>query len=78
MSVSPDDLKRPETTASDWQEHARKKVKSDDKPDLFKSAEPVPEERKAPKWKQDQRSDQRPIRGRKKIRFDKRSADKTG
>ena len=52
-------LKRPEGTASDWQERARKKVKSDDKPDLFKSAEPIPEERKAPKWRQDQRPDKR-------------------
>ena len=74
MSVSPDDLKRPEGTTSDWQERARKKVKSDDKPDLFKSAEPVPEERKAPKWKQDPGADQRPEqREEKKVRFDKRS-----
>ena len=45
MSVSPDDLKRPETTPSDWQEHTRKRVKSEEKPDLFRSAEPLPEER---------------------------------
>ena len=72
MSVSPDDLKRPEESASDWQEHVRKKVKSDEKPDLFKNAEPVTEARKAPKWIQDQRPDQRNIR---KDRFEKTSPD---
>jgi transcription termination factor Rho len=59
ISVSPDDLKRPETLPADWQEHARKKVKSDEKPDLFKSAEALPEERKAPRWKQEPRQGQR-------------------
>ena len=89
MSVSPDDLKRPEGTASDWQERARKKVKSDDKPDLFKNAEPLSEERIAPKWRQDQRPDQRPEqrtdqrtdqrteqRDQKKVRFDKKQTEK--
>jgi transcription termination factor Rho len=68
MSVSPDDLKRPEETASDWQEHARKKVKPDEKPDLFKNLEPVPEEKLAPNWRQDQRNDQRNVR---KERYEK-------
>jgi transcription termination factor Rho len=85
MSVSPDDLKRPEVTASDWQERARKKVKSDDKPDLFKSAEPISEERKAPKWRQEQRPDQRADqrtdlrteqRDQKKVRFDKKPTER--
>lgn len=72
MSVSPDDLKRPETTPSDWQEHARKKDKNVDKPDLFKSPDVVPEDRKAPKWRPEQRPDQRlDQRNPKKERFDK-------
>jgi transcription termination factor Rho len=78
MSVSPDDLKRPETLPSDWQEHPRKKVKSDEKPDLFKSAEPLPEERKAPKWRQEQRRDERADQtGSKKERFDTNLSDRT-
>ncbi len=67
ISVSPDDLKRPETLPPDWQEHARKKAKSDEKPDLFKSAEAFPEERKAPRWKQDQRNE---VRAGKRERYD--------
>ena len=72
MSVSPDDLKRPETMPSDWQEHPRKKEKNGEKPDLFKNAEPVSEERKAPKWRPEPRSEQRhDQRGGRKERFDK-------
>jgi transcription termination factor Rho len=67
ISVSPDDLKRPETLPPDWQEHARKKVKPDEKPDLFKSAEALPEEKNAPRWKQDQRQD---LRAGKRERFE--------
>jgi transcription termination factor Rho len=59
MSVSPDDLKRPEAAPSDWQETPRKKIKSDDKPDLFRSTEPISEEIKTPKWRPDQRPEQR-------------------
>ncbi len=58
MSVSPDDLKRPEGGTADWQDHSRKKTKNDDKPDLFKTPEPLHEERKAPEWKTGQRSGQ--------------------
>ncbi len=72
ISVSPDDLKRPETLPPDWQENARKKVKSEDKPDLFKSTEPVPEERKVPRWKQDQRED---LRSGKRDRFENNRPD---
>ena len=74
MSVSPDDLKRPETMPSDWQEHARKKDKSVDKPDLFKSPDVVPEDRNAPKWRPEQRLDQR---NPKKERFDKIRPERT-
>ncbi len=58
MSVSPDDLKRSEGGTADWQDHSRKKTKNDDKPDLFKTPEPLHEERKAPEWKTGQRSGQ--------------------
>jgi transcription termination factor Rho len=53
MSVSPDDLKRPETRPGEWKEPARKPEKPDEKPDQFKKAEPVQEERKIPKWRTD-------------------------
>jgi transcription termination factor Rho len=72
MSVSPDDLNRPEGTPSDWQERARKKIIPDEKPDIFKSAEPLSEERKTPKWRQDQRPDQM---GTRKERFSKNISD---
>ena len=47
MSVSPDDLKRPETRPGGWQEQAKKPEKAEEKPDLFKKPEPVPEEQKS-------------------------------
>lgn len=74
ISVSPDDLKRPEISAADWLENNRKKVKAEEKPDLFKSAEAVPEVKKAPKWKQDQRFDQK---GDNKERFEKNQTNKS-
>jgi transcription termination factor Rho len=78
MSVSPDDLKKPEATPSDWQEHSRKRVKPEDKPDLFKSVEPLPEERKAPKWRQQKRPDERSDqRSESKDGFDKNRSDRT-
>ena len=78
MSVSPDDLKKPEGMTSVWDERARKKVKPEEKPDLFKSAEPISEEGKTPKWRQDQRPDQRTDqKGTKKERFEKNLPDST-
>jgi transcription termination factor Rho len=71
MSVSPDDLKRPDTTPPDWQEQSRKKTKGDEKPDLFKSQEPAPEVRNVPKWRQDQRADQRHDKSDVKKPFEK-------
>jgi transcription termination factor Rho len=68
MSVSPDDLKRTESSPAEWQEHVKKIAKNVEKPDLFKNAEAVPEERKIPKWRTDQRPDQ--LIG-KKERFEK-------
>src|SRR5450759_254401 len=61
MSVSPDDLKKPETRPSEWKEQVTKPEKIDEKPDLFKSVETVQEERKAPKWRTNHRPDNRII-----------------
>jgi transcription termination factor Rho len=54
MSVSPDDLKRAETPISEWKEQVKTPEKVNEKPDLFKNAEPLAEERKIPKWRTDQ------------------------
>jgi len=67
MSVSPDDLSRPDTRPSERTEY-RKSDRAGQKPDLFKDAEPVQGERKAPKWRQDQHTEGR---GTRKVRFDK-------
>jgi transcription termination factor Rho len=68
MSVSPDDLKRPETRPTEWQEQVRKPEKKDEKPDLFKKSEPQQDEKKPRKW----RSDDRPAASSgNKVRFDK-------
>jgi transcription termination factor Rho len=80
MSVSPDDLKRPESRTSEWQETAKKPEKTDEKPDLFKKSEPSPEETKAPKWRTDDRRDEK-FAGRETNektsddRYEKRSPD---
>lgn len=71
MSVSPDDLKRPETRPADWQDQA-KKTEQPVKPDLFKKQEPVKEEKNAPHWKNEPRGDNRFER---KDRFVKKPAE---
>jgi transcription termination factor Rho len=60
ISVSPDDLSRPETRSREWHEQNRKPdTRNEDKTDLFKKQESVPEERKNMPWRQDQRPDTR-------------------
>jgi len=71
MSVSPDDLKRPETSPDEKQEQDKKPEKTDEKPDLFKNAEPLPEEKIAPKPETEHRRD---IKVERKERFDKSPA----
>jgi len=56
ISVSPDDLKKPETTAPEWRDPVPAPEKTEEKPDLFKSAEPVKEEIRPPRWRQEQRT----------------------
>jgi transcription termination factor Rho len=59
MSVSPDGVKRPETRQGDWQEQVKKTEKTDDKQDLFKKPEQLRENRKAPKWRTDQKFEEK-------------------
>ena len=59
MSVSPDGVKRPETRQGDWQEQVKKAEKTDDKQDLFKKPEQLRENRKAPKWRTDQKFEEK-------------------
>lgn len=58
MSVSPDDLKRPETRPADWQDQS-KRTEQPVKPDLFKKQEHVKEDKNAPHWKNEQQGDNR-------------------
>jgi len=59
MSVSPDGVKRPDTRPSDWQDQAKRTEKTEDKSDLFKKPEQLHENRKAPKWRTDQKLEER-------------------
>jgi transcription termination factor Rho len=59
MSVSPDGVKRPETRPGDWQDQAKRTEKTEDKSDLFKKPEQLHENRKAPKWRTDQKLEER-------------------
>jgi transcription termination factor Rho len=56
ISVSPDDLKKPETTAPELRDPVPGPEKTEEKPDLFKSAEPVKEEIRLPRWRQEPRT----------------------
>jgi transcription termination factor Rho len=58
ISVSPDDLSRPETRSREWHEQNRKaESKIEEKPDLFRRQEPTGDDRKTMTWRQDQRPD---------------------
>ena len=58
ISVSPDDLSRPETRSREWHEQNRKtETKNEEKPDLFRKQEPAGDDRKTMPWRQDQRPD---------------------
>ena len=59
MSVSPDGVKRPETRPGDWQDQAKRTEKTEDKSDLFKKPEQLHENKKAPKWRTDQKLEER-------------------
>jgi transcription termination factor Rho len=79
ISVSPDDLSRPETRSREWHEQNRKtEIKNEEKPDLFKRQDSPAEERNNMPWRQDQRPDiKRDIAPRfKKDSFEKRESVK--
>jgi transcription termination factor Rho len=58
ISVSPDDLSRPETKSREWHEQNRKPdSRNEDKPDLFRKQEPSGDDRSNAPWKQEQRPD---------------------
>jgi transcription termination factor Rho len=61
--VSPDDLKKPEITIPDSREPEIRPEKTEDKPDLFKNAEPVKEEIRPPRWQRDPKFSDRKDRG---------------
>jgi transcription termination factor Rho len=68
ISVSPDDLKKPEDKPAERNEHIRKPEKPEDKTDLFKKSEPEPESIKPAKWNTDQKPD---FKADRKVRFEK-------
>jgi transcription termination factor Rho len=70
ISVSPDDLKKPEDIIDERKDHIKKPEKSDDRPDLFKKSEPEPDVKKVQPWRTDQRPD---FKSDRKERFDKAS-----
>ena len=55
ISVSPEDLKKNLPPEDQTPDPSRSAEKNEEKPDIFKQAEPAGEERKMPLWKQDQR-----------------------
>ena len=59
MSVSPDGVKRPEPRQGEWKEPIKKTDKTEEKPDLFKMPEKLHDNRKAPKWRTDQKQEER-------------------
>jgi transcription termination factor Rho len=62
ISVSPDDLSRPETRSREWHEQNRKpETRTEEKPDLFKRQEPAGDEHKSMPWKKDPRKEMTPV-----------------
>ena len=59
MSVSPDGVKRPEPRQGDWQEQVKKPENPDEKSDQFKKPEQLRDNRKAPKWRTDQKLEEK-------------------
>jgi transcription termination factor Rho len=76
ISVSPDDLKVPDTKTDKKEEHVDKPVSADEKSDVKTSNESIPYERKAPKWRTDQRPDHRSNRNEKDERPQTARTDK--
>jgi len=63
ISVSPDDLSRPETKSREWHEQQRKlDPQQEEKPDLFRKQQNDPMERPVPSWKTEPRPTFQPER----------------
>jgi transcription termination factor Rho len=74
ISVTPDDLSRPETKPREWHEQNRKtENKTDEKPELFRRFEPAGEERTGISWKTDQKPE---VIKEKPALFEKESFEK--
>ncbi len=58
MSVSPDGVKRPETRQGDW-DQTKKDNRTDEKPDMFKKTDQPYDNRKGPKWRTDQKFEEK-------------------
>lgn len=58
MSVSPDGVKRPETRQGDW-DQTKKADRTDEKPDMFKKTDQPYDNRKGPKWRTDQKFEEK-------------------
>jgi len=59
MSVSPDGVKRPDTRPAEWQDKSKKTENTDDKQETSNNPEQLRENRKAPKWRTDQKFEER-------------------
>ncbi len=73
ISVSPDDIRRPDTRPPDQQDSARKKESTREEQVRFKNPGQKREDRKAPSWRNDQRQDDK--KDRKRV-TDNASAEK--
>ena len=66
ISVSPDDLKKPEAFVSDNLDLETRPERTEDKPDLSKNPDPIREETRPPRWQSDPKFSERKERG---VRF---------
>ncbi len=76
ISVSPDDLKGPEVKPVEREEQTDNQARTEEKADLFKNSDSAADDRKAPKWRTDQRPDQRSSRNEKYERSDSTRTEK--
>ncbi len=59
ISVSPDDLKRPEQPQDEWQESVKKPARTENKPDLFKNVVPPHDHKDIQPWKRKKSPDEK-------------------
>jgi transcription termination factor Rho len=59
MSVSPDDLRRPETPVTEHREPSVRPEKGEEKPDLFAESDQENEEMRAPRWSPERKFDEK-------------------